>query len=365
MTATTASSTLVRPARLFYLDNLRVALTVLVVLHHVAVGYSRIPDWYYYQAPHDPTGTLLDWFLEFDQSFFMGLFFLISGFFTPGAVDRKGPGRFVRDRLLRLGVPLLVFALLLRPLLTLPGYFGSGQSFWSHYLATWDPGPAWFLEVLLIFALGYALLRRWRPAAAPTGEPAAPSAAAVGWFVVGLTAITAAWRLVVPLGSVWPGIGLPTPAYLPQYTALFVVGVLAQRRGWLTALTPRAGRIAWLGAAASILVLVPAFVFGSGALQLVARAAFESALPTFLAIGLVVLFRDRWNRQRARAKFRSDNAFGVYLLHPIPLVLVALAATDLTAPALVKFALVSVIGVPLCWMLAAGVRAVPGVRRFL
>ncbi len=39
----------------------------------------------------------------------MGCLFLISGYFTPGSYDRKGPKRFPKDRLLHLGIPLLVF----------------------------------------------------------------------------------------------------------------------------------------------------------------------------------------------------------------------------------------------------------------
>ena len=50
------------------------------------------------------------------QSFFMGLLFFLAGYFTPGAYDRKGPAGFLRDRLLRLGIPLLAFDFLLEPL---------------------------------------------------------------------------------------------------------------------------------------------------------------------------------------------------------------------------------------------------------
>ncbi len=83
--------------RLYGLDNLRVLLTALVVLHHAAVTYSHIPLWYYVEPPHDGSATALDVFLALNQAYFMGFFFLIAGFFTPGAVDRKGVGRFVRD----------------------------------------------------------------------------------------------------------------------------------------------------------------------------------------------------------------------------------------------------------------------------
>ena len=47
-------------------------------------------------------------FIDINQAYFMGLLFLISGYFSPQSLDRKGPARFVRDRLIRLGIPLVV-----------------------------------------------------------------------------------------------------------------------------------------------------------------------------------------------------------------------------------------------------------------
>ena len=74
---------------------------------------------------------------------------------------------------------------------------------------------------------------------------------------MGLAVATALWRLVVPNGTYVPVLGLPTASYLPQYAAMFTVGVLAYRRGWLTALTRRAGRWAWVAAVAAVVVLGP------------------------------------------------------------------------------------------------------------
>ena len=111
---TTPMTTLQTRTRLSYLDNLRVVLTALVVLHHAAVTYSHIPLWYYYEAPHDDSATALDVFLALNQAYFMGFFFLIAGYFTPGGLDRKGVGRFARDRLVRLGIPLLLFVIVVR-----------------------------------------------------------------------------------------------------------------------------------------------------------------------------------------------------------------------------------------------------------
>ncbi|MEV4284730.1 acyltransferase family protein, partial [Nonomuraea bangladeshensis] len=135
--------------RILALDNLRVALTALVVVHHAAITYSHIPLWYYSEPAQDPSGFLLDVLLVVNQAFFMGFFFLISGLFTPGSYDRKGAGRFLVDRLLRLGVPLLAYVVLLRPLVVLGHYLQDPDvPYWQHYLDTLDAGPMWFAEVL-------------------------------------------------------------------------------------------------------------------------------------------------------------------------------------------------------------------------
>ena len=167
-------TTLQTRTRLSCLDNLRVVLTALVVLHHAAVTYSHIPLWYYYEAPHDGSATALDVFLALNQAYFMGFFFLIAGYFTPGAVDRKGVGRFARDRLVRLGIPLLLFVIVVRAVVGIPGWSVSGLPYAEYYVLSWDPGPTWFLEVLLVFSLVYAVVRRFRPdAGARRGTAAA------------------------------------------------------------------------------------------------------------------------------------------------------------------------------------------------
>ena len=134
--SSTAAPTTTRP-RLFYLDNLRVALTALVVIHHSAATYSDIPGaWYYSEQGSDSSAGFLFGLLMINQAFFMGAFFLIAGFFVPGSFDRKGGRRFLRERLLRLGVPLLIFLVLLRPLVTLGIYaeYRAELPYWLFYL---------------------------------------------------------------------------------------------------------------------------------------------------------------------------------------------------------------------------------------
>ena len=100
------------------IDALRAAVTLLVVFHHTAITYGAIGGWYYKEiAPSiSLSGVLLILFCTINQAWFMGLFFLLSGYFTPPALDRHGAARFVRERMIRLGIPLLVYFLLLHPL---------------------------------------------------------------------------------------------------------------------------------------------------------------------------------------------------------------------------------------------------------
>jgi acyltransferase-like protein len=368
--------------RLLDVDNLRTALTALVVVHHCAIGYSNVPLWYYTEPATDPSATLLDVLLLLNQAFFMGAFFLLAALFVPGSYDRKGAGRFLTERLLRLGVPLLVWLLVLRPLVMLGRYSaardaaarrGADLPYWQYYLESFTPGPMWFVEVLLVFSALYVLWRRLSGEGHRAPQPApvrALSATAVVGFTAGLALVTFLWRIAVPMGTAV--MGLPTPAYLPQYAALFVVGLLAARRGWLAGLSPTAGRAGFATAAAAAVGLLlvvtttgeQAFL-GHGTWPSLVAATCESALAVGLVVGLLVLFGRHGNRQGPVGRFLSAHAYTVYVIHPVVLVGLGHALRDVQAPAVVKFALLAVLAVPLCWAAAYPVRALPGARKVL
>lgn len=104
-------------SRLFYIDNLRIFLISLVVLHHLSITYGAPGGWYYNESEAGfPEVLFMSMFVATNQSFFMGMFFMISAFFIIPSLERKGTGKFITDRLLRLGIPLLVFYFLLNPL---------------------------------------------------------------------------------------------------------------------------------------------------------------------------------------------------------------------------------------------------------
>ncbi len=96
---------------------------------------------------------------------------MIAGYFTVIACDKKGPSPFLKDRALRLGIPLLgwaVFMAVLQMFLTPTPATGYTLGIpWPVEVA-----HMWFVQQLLIFCGAYAVGRMLLPAGPNTGKPA-------------------------------------------------------------------------------------------------------------------------------------------------------------------------------------------------
>ena len=369
--------------RLFFADHLRVALIALVIVHHLTISLAiALPGLWYFEVPNNNRvaevfGLLL---LLIDQSFFMGAFFLIAGYFTPFSYDRKGAGAFVRDRVIRLIIPMAFFWLVLNSVTEALGALGSHQplSFgWGAYLGSIGPGPLWFVEVLFLLSVAYLGLRLLRRHRVPERSPeryAPPTIRLATLFTLGLAAATFLFRLVVPVGYILPVFDLPTPGYLPQYAGLFAAGVIAARRGWFHSMPDRLG---WIGFAASGVVTVFVFLpsllgglpnasmFGGLHWQAAGYALWDSTMAVGMFCGLLMVFR-RWvNRTGRLWRELSHNAFGVYVLHPPLLVLVAIPVALVPIDPLLKLLVAVLVAIPFCFAVAGLVRRIPGVSRVL
>jgi fucose 4-O-acetylase-like acetyltransferase len=368
-------------ARLFFADHMRVALTALVVIHHLTLAFViPLPGSWYYEIPTANAAANLVGLLVvlIDQAFFMGAFFLLAGYFTPSAYGRKGAGGFLLERLVRLIIPLLAFDLVLGPVAEIPGLvMAYGHLSWSRYLETINPGPLWFVEVLFLLGCAYVaarlLLRRAAPEASPA-QATPPTALAVFSFTLALAAVTFAFRLIVPLGYTLPILNLPTPAYLPQYVGLFAVGLVAARRDWLRSIPDWMG---WTGlaisAVATVVLFLPALALGGKSVswvggmhwQAAAYALWDSTLAVGMFLGMLVIFR-RWaNRAGALWSELSRNQYAVYVLHAPLVVGLTVVLVGVPMHPLLRLLLAIAIGLPLCFTVAGLVRRIPAVDRVL
>jgi len=194
-------------ARLFFIDNLRILLITLVMMIHLAITYGGEGSWYYSDGQADTfSSILLTWHNAVVQAFLMGLFFMIAGYFTPGSYDHKGPRQFLKDRLLRLGIPMLCYDFIIGPLMAYPlmkvgalEFDGSYYQFLAMYYGTFHigTGPLWFVEALLILAICYAIWRAFVKAASPNvrDETGLPGNLKIAVFILALASVTFAVRI--------------------------------------------------------------------------------------------------------------------------------------------------------------------------
>ena len=366
--------------RLLYLDNLRTFLTGLVICHHSAVAMGGPGGWYYVvpAPPGSPAPTVLTLFTAINQSFFMSLFFAISGYVTPASYDAKGPGLYLRDRLARLGIPLVVYFFVLNPVLVyltarFTGRTGDGLIAFvtEDYRHTVGTGPLWFVLALLIFAFVYAGLRIAAGRARErTGTRPFPTSPQILGFVLAIGVVAFIVRLVFPTG--WQILGLQL-GYFPLYIAFFVFGIWAHGNGWLgqldrsqTRLWGRRARIA------TVVFLVAVFagggpdtVNGGPNLPALAYAMWEPWLCVAISLWLLVLFRERFATQGALAHRLARSAYTAYIIHPFLVIGgTALVARTPLDP-LLRFVLLCVLAVSATFAVADVVRRAPGLARIL
>ncbi|MFN2136771.1 MAG: acyltransferase family protein [Candidatus Promineifilaceae bacterium] len=381
-------------ARLFFVDHWRAALIILVVLHHVAVVYSAGSPFYYVEPPiaSPLTFLILLVFILGNQAWFMGALFLIAGYFTPGSYERKGAGPFIKSRLVRLGIPLLVWIFLLNPLSSI-GYWYmpaeltgiSDPLTWQAYPFLIGLGVAWFLALLLVFNMGYLAWRRLTAGRQPilTDRPSLPGYLGLALFVVVLALASYLLRMVIPMGKYV--LGFPTLSYLPQYLSLFIVGCVAFRGDWFRRVPNQMGVAGFLAALAATILLFPLAVsgrlfslqflepaafLGNGTWQSGIYALWDSTVAVGLCLASLTFFRRYFSKQSSLGTFLSEQSYAVYLIHVPIIVLLAVTLSGVTLSGvtlhpLLKFLLLALITVPVCFLTAYLIRKIPGVSRVL
>jgi len=367
--------------RLFHLDNLKIFLTILVILHHASIAYGGQGDWSVKDPGVDEISPIfLTFFTAVNQSYFMSAFFLLAGYFTPRSLEKKGASPFLRDRLIRLGVPLLVYTTLI---INLNRFILSvvmkGEPFAPRI--DYSPGHLWFLQALLIFAVLYVLYRTWADRTSSTPrfqyfQDRFPPDKALVLSIIALAILTFTVRVVFPIG-VWVG-GLQL-AHFVHYIFSFYVGILAYRGDWFNRLEREQAR-RW-GIVA--LVTMPLFfvvVILGGALEEEAQLAkflggfhwqsfayvvWESVMFLAVLTFLLYYFREHFSQAGPWGISMAANVYTVYIIHQTVLITMNILFLPVGIPTILKFVVVSLITVPLCFWLAGLVCMIPYAKRVL
>jgi len=391
---TSAPTRTASPARLLFIDNIRWVMIMFVLSMHAAVTYSGHGSWYVKETAHLglPQDLTFLTYQIFLQSFFMGFLFFIAGYFVPAAYDKKGAARFVRDRAYRLGLPALLFMLVIQPLTLYyfaglldkdQGFLSAYRSYLFHGYVLSGSGPLWFCIALLFFCFVYAGFRAiLRPAGKPirfSAQSIRPTSFPRGIIIAGfiglITISTFLVRLFWHNGSSFYNMQF---GYFSQYVAFFIAGTLAYRNSWLSTLSIAAsktwGFIGLFGGLALWFTLIATNIHartyapfdGGWHWQSLGLCTVESLAGTGISIGLLGLFRERFNRQGRWALFFSASAFAVYVFHTPILIAITRGMTGIHWLPLLKFLLATVLCIIATYLLSAFIfRRLPLLKNIL
>ncbi|GAA2293651.1 hypothetical protein GCM10010415_77040 [Streptomyces atrovirens] len=345
------------------LDVLRALVVLGLVFFHTALVFSPDDDFY---VKNERTTDAVTVLAGFGVVWAMPMLFLVAGLGARHSIRRRGPAGFARERLLRLGVPLVFATAVLCPLpqwLRLraagPGYDEPYGRFWARFLSVrpdladfpfvlegdhFETGHLWFVVLLLAFCL---LLT---PVAARLAAGAGRVAPAL-WSRPALLLLPA-----LPLAAVNALLGMEEGfagwnrwAYL----LFFVHGFALADDGRVREATRRAAVPVGVLGVVLFAGTAPGFVAGDDPFTawtpsaLVTRALFGAAGWCWVIAILGLLDRPRRPRGRSVRGVRGGilpylavAALPLYVLHQPVVVAFAYGVVGWSAPMAVKYAVI-------------------------
>jgi glucan biosynthesis protein C len=377
--------------RYLFLDNIKVLFTILVIFWHTMVTYAEVGWWYYKESnPVDPFSDifflLLTSFGGVFQTSLLGLFFLLGGYFTPKSYDRKGVLSFWKERLIRLGVPLLLYIVLINPLMiytlakigippwnTNPMLQGTFLDYYFSRFLSWVDfidylsfgGPMWFLRVLLIFTAIYTL---WRQITKLNSvkrkipkDLSIPRYSYLLLLAIGLGCLTFIVRIFLPIDD--------RPLEIPwgqliQYLMMFSIGVISVRYLWFEKMTKKHVKIWLITIIISLVVIYIDFFIaiatdvdfidftGGANLHAFLFAMVDNIISMGVIFILIKVFYAKFNKQGPKIRNLSASAYHMYLVHPLVLVAISLGFAFIDLFPIIKVGIVFPLTVLMCYLIS-------------
>lgn len=368
-------------------DRARTFLTLVVLLHHSVIPYTHF-------GHTDPKSWIgFDMIVLATDSFFMAMFFFLSGLFVWPSLARKEPVIFLRDRLLRLGLPFAIAALTVIPI----AYYAialrrspdlSFAAFWwkTVTVGPWDSGPIWFVWVLLAFDLTASLLYRLSPRLVDPinrmslrgyGRPAQFFA-----FMLAVTAILYIPARVYFGPSRWLEFG-PFSVQASRilfYAAYFFIGAGIGAANFDRGLLSADGRLAKSGWGWVIVTLIPygllwgliyikREILGNPPVQPdwyeASYGLFFAAFSAAILFAILAYFLRFKRSGRSILDPMQPDAYGMFLVH-YPIVLwLQYWMFDIDMSAIAKALVAFALTVVLSWAATAALRRLPGASHVL
>jgi len=312
---------------------------------------------------------------------------MISAYFTPISYSRKGPALFIRERLKRLGIPLLFYVIFIGPFLIYSNRLITPEQNISFYRFYWeeiiknghiDMGPLWFIQALLIFVFSYLIIIKIFSGLTNRYIKKIKIKFPPNYIIFIFTAFLAVFSFLIrkwfPIGTV---IGTLQLSFFPQYILFFTIGIIAYHQNWFTAIN-RKKAIFWFWISLVTTTVWPLIVYISSAFkgdltniaggwhwQSFIYALWESIIGVGIIICLLYIFKTVSAGQNSFQRSLSVAAYTVFIIHPVIITALSYAIRDFNLHPLWKFIIVAATGVPLCFLIGNYIRKIPFLRTIL
>jgi glucan biosynthesis protein C len=363
-----------KPERLHALDAVRAYALLLGIILHATMSFIPAPSRIWMIQDSQPSITLGVLFFSI-HVFRMTTFFLIAGFFAHLSFHRRGASGFIKDRLQRIALPLVVgWPILFTAMAMVVIWAASfpnggplpGPRRWPPVLPQFPLSHLWFLYVLLEFYVAVLVLRIGVVRLDPNGRICAGVDRLIGLVMQSRFApaiLAAPIGIALSLDPTWIGwLGVRTPGAslvtnlqaLIGFATAFGFGWLLHRQMDLIRMLERR----WLLNSMLAVVLIAASFFlavatvmqpqpiGYSAIKLASAACYALAIwtTTFAAIGAALRFLSGYSATR---RYLADASYWLYLIHLPILMALQVAVSNLDWPWPVKFATILLIALPL------------------
>jgi len=367
--------------RFAYLDNVRSLVIFLVVAMHSTVTYGGMGGWYYIEGSPDNL-TMLEYvlfgfFQSFVQAWFMGVLFFISAYLATKALARHGFFCFIKERLFRLGLPLLIYVFVVSPfimfiLLKINPTNTFVENYMQYIIRFWwlsSTGPLWYCQVLLFLCIVYAILRQFILKPILIKEFNTYKIIITVMFTAAIAFLI---RLYFPIGTSFLNLQF---AYFASYIVLFLIGIIIGESGLWDNIT-NSKNIKWF--ILSLLIAMPTWsllmAFGGAAQegldkfnggfhwQSFAFSFWESFMAICFSVGMIAFFKKKVNLDTKFTRLMRDNAFGIYCFHAPILISVSLMFKEVSFKPSIKFIIVTIIAFSLCLAFSFLIRKIKPIR---
>jgi len=358
-------------ARIYFLDNLRTMMIILVIVLHSMIGYAPVLEnmWI---VSNPAKNDLLGLFVIYLDIFIMFIMFFISGYFVSPSYNNRTTRAFIISKFKRIMIPWMVAVFTLIPAYKFIFLYSRNlpQEEWFTYfhLFTRDGGKMgffaddptqswlWFLPVLFLFQILYILLAKTRILKIKISL----KAAAALTFVVGLT-----YSMIIAVLNLNGWFDSPVLHFQKErlliYFLFFLLGSLCfklkvfessrKNRGYLI--------ISYITLSLSIIVFTKValnffanimdpsrniYLISEFADGLMYYCSVLVAAYSFLYV-FIHIFRNKLNTSGLILGHMSRNSYAVYIIHMIVIGLFSLLLLNISIPALLKFSIVVIMTV--------------------